>query len=72
MFNQEDILKIMNEQLQTDLMRSNMNKNTPKFQFSNVVVVRKNLVGVIVKTWGASKLRGVHYDVYVRSRYLLR
>ena len=32
-----------------------MNKNTPKFQFSNVVVVRKNLVGVIVKTWGASK-----------------
>lgn len=44
-----------------------MNKNTPKFQFSNVVVVRKNLVGVIVKTWGASKLRGVHYDVYVRS-----
>ena len=44
-----------------------MNKNTPKFQFSNVVVVRKNLVGVIVKTWGASKHRGVHYDVYVRS-----
>ncbi len=44
-----------------------MNKNTPKFQFSNVVVVRKNLVGVIVKTWGASKNRGVHYDVYVRS-----
>jgi hypothetical protein len=39
----------------------------PKFQFSNVVVVRKNLVGVIVKTWGASKNRGVHYDVYVRS-----
>ena len=44
-----------------------MNKNTPKFQLSNVVVVRKNLVGVIVKTWGASKNRGVHYDVYVRS-----
>lgn len=44
-----------------------MNKPTPKFQFSNVVVVRKNLIGVIVKTWGASKLRGVHYDVYVRS-----
>lgn len=44
-----------------------MNKNTPKFQFSNVVVVRKNLVGVIVKTWGASKNRGVHYEVYVRS-----
>lgn len=44
-----------------------MNKNTPKFQFSNVVVVRKTLIGVIVKTWGASKNRGVHYDVYVRS-----
>ena len=44
-----------------------MNKNTPKFQFSNVVVVRKNLVGVVVKTWGASKNRGIHYEVYVRS-----
>lgn len=44
-----------------------MNKNTPKFQFSNVVVVRKNLVGVIVKTWSATKMGGVHYDVYVRS-----
>ncbi|MDX9744481.1 MAG: hypothetical protein RBT59_11720, partial [Arcobacteraceae bacterium] len=44
-----------------------MNKSTPKFQFSNVVVVRKNLIGVVVKTWGASKLRGFHYDVYVRS-----
>lgn len=44
-----------------------MNKNTPKFQFSNVVVVRTNLVGVIVKTWGASKNRGAHYEVYVRS-----
>lgn len=44
-----------------------MPKPTPKFQFSNVVVVRKNLVGVIVKTWGASKVRGIHYDVYVRA-----
>ena len=44
-----------------------MNKNTPKFQFSNVVVVRKNLIGVVVKTWGASKNRGIHYEVYVRS-----
>lgn len=44
-----------------------MNKNTPKFQFSNVVVVRKNLVGVVVKTWGASKNRGIHYEIYVRS-----
>ena len=44
-----------------------MNKNIPKFQFSNVVVVRTNLVGVIVKTWSATKMRGVHYDVYVRS-----
>lgn len=44
-----------------------MNKNTPKYQFSNVVVVKKNLVGVIVKTWGASKNRGIHYEVYVRS-----
>ena len=43
------------------------NNITPKFQFSNVVVVDENLIGCIVKTWGASKMRGVHYDVYVRS-----
>ncbi len=39
----------------------------PKFQFSNVVVVDGNLVGCIVKTWGASKNRSIHYEVYVRS-----
>lgn len=44
-----------------------MPKNTPRYQFSNVVVVKENLVGVIVKTWGASKNRGIHYEVYVRS-----
>lgn len=44
-----------------------MSKVEAKFQFSNVVVVRKNLIGVIVKTWGASKIRGIHYDIYVRS-----
>lgn len=43
-----------------------MPKNTPRYQFSNVVVVKENLVGVIVKTWGASKNRGIHYEVYVR------
>ncbi|NUW28958.1 hypothetical protein [Aliarcobacter butzleri] len=44
-----------------------MNNQIPKFQFSNVVVVDENLIGCIVKTWGASKMRGVHYEVYVRS-----
>lgn len=44
-----------------------MPKNTPRYQFSNVVVVKENLVGVILKTWGASKNRGIHYEVYVRS-----
>jgi hypothetical protein len=39
---------------------------TPKFQFSNVVVVDGEFVGCIVKTWGASKNRGIHYEVYVR------
>lgn len=43
------------------------NQPTPKFQFSNVVVVDENLIGCIVKTWGASMDRGVHYEVYVRS-----
>ena len=42
--------------------------HVPIFQFSNVVVViENNLVGCIVKTWGASKKRGGHYEVYVRS-----
>ncbi len=39
----------------------------PVFQFSNVVVVEGNLIGCIVKTWGASKNRPIHYEVYVRS-----
>lgn len=43
------------------------NQPTPKFQFSNVVVVEETLIGCIVKTWGASLNRGVHYEVYVRS-----
>ena len=38
-----------------------------KFQFSNVVVVDGDRIGVIVKTWGASINRGIHYEVYVRS-----
>ena len=42
-------------------------RKTPKFQFSNVVIVDGNQVGVIVKSWGAGKRRGIHYEVYVRS-----
>lgn len=38
-----------------------------KFQFSNVVVVDGDQIGVIVKTWGASEKRPTHYEVYVRS-----
>ena len=37
-----------------------------KFQFSNVVVVEKNLIGVIVETW-ETKRGKFEYDVYVRS-----
>lgn len=39
----------------------------PRFQFSNVVVVEDSLIGCVVKTWGASKMRDIHYEVYVRS-----
>jgi hypothetical protein len=40
----------------------------PKFQFSNVVVVNGNQIGVILKTWGPSwRNKGYHYEVYVRS-----
>ena len=48
---------------------------TARFQFSNVVVVDDNQVGVIVKTWGASLSeggRGIHYEVYVRSHNGIR
>lgn len=41
-----------------------------KFTFGNIVVVDGNLVGVVVKSWGASltgSKRGVHHEVYVRS-----
>lgn len=40
-----------------------------KFQFSNVVVVNSDQIGVIVKTWKNSPTRkpGYHYEVYVRS-----
>jgi len=41
--------------------------SSPRFQFSNVVVVDNEFVGCIVKTWGASKNRGIHYEVYVRA-----
>ena len=36
-----------------------------KFQFSNVVVVDDDQVGVIVKSWDGDK--GYNYDVYVRG-----
>ena len=39
----------------------------PRFQFSNVVVVEDSLIGCVVKTWGASKMGDIHYEVYVRS-----
>jgi hypothetical protein len=38
----------------------------PIFQFGNIVIVDDVHIGCIVKTWGASKKRGIHYEVYVR------
>ena len=38
----------------------------PVFQFSNVVVVDDDQIGVIVKTWQSFK-SGYNYDIYVRS-----
>ena len=46
--------------------------DSPRFQFSNVVLVEGNLIGVIVKTWGASERRETHYEVYVRSLNIIR
>jgi len=39
---------------------------TPRFQFGNVVVVDGRYIGLVVKTWGKSRSRGIHYEVYVR------
>lgn len=41
-----------------------MNKE-PIYQFSNVVVVEEDLIGVILKTWKGKE--GYNYDIYVRS-----
>lgn len=35
------------------------------FNFGEIVIVEKNLVGVIVKCWTSQK--GDNYDIYVRS-----
>lgn len=42
-----------------------MNKKA-KFLFGDIVVVRRSLIGVIVKTWELFK-RGYYYEVYVRN-----
>lgn len=42
-----------------------MNKKA-KFLFGDIVVVRRSLIGVIVKTWESFK-RGYYYEVYVRN-----
>jgi len=46
-----------------------MPNSKPRFQFSNVVVIEDDLIGVILKTWDklTGDLRGYNYDVYVRS-----
>ena len=41
----------------------------PKYNFAQVVIVDGDLIGVIVKVWGASNTgskKGVHYEVFVR------
>ncbi len=40
-------------------------KETAKFQFSNVVVVEKDFIGVIVKSWKGKN--EYNHDVYVRT-----
>jgi len=45
--------------------------SNPLFQFSNVVVVDDDEIGVIVKTWHNSK-KGYHYDVYIRNYNIVK
>lgn len=42
-------------------------KVKPKFLFADIVVVEKNLIGVILKTWISDAKQEIKYDVYVRS-----
>jgi len=42
-------------------------QSLPRFNFGDIVVVEKELIGVVVKSWSPSNSRGYHYDVYVRS-----
>lgn len=51
-----------------------MSKNKPRFLFGDIVVVENELIGVVVKTWEETNLKGVvvpckgyQYEVYVRS-----
>lgn len=37
-----------------------------RYLFGDIVVVEKDLIGVIVKTWYNDR-RGYHYEVYVRN-----
>jgi hypothetical protein len=39
-----------------------------KYCFGDIVVVQKDLIGVIVKSWQGNELQGIepNYDVYVR------
>jgi len=39
----------------------------PKFLFADIVVVEKNLIGVILKTWISDAKQEIDYEVYVRS-----
>ena len=41
--------------------------NKARFQFSNVVVVDEDQIGIIVKTWNAVIKSDYSYEVYVRS-----
>ncbi len=43
-----------------------------KFRFGNIVVVEKDLVGVIVKSWESLTSGKYSYEVYVRSRNHIR
>jgi hypothetical protein len=45
--------------------------NDPKFQFSNVVVVETDLIGVVVKVWNYNE-DDYSYDIYIQKYSIIK
>ena len=44
----------------------------PRYQFSQVVIIENDLIGVICKTWEDRKNSSYNYEVYVRTYNIIQ